>query len=274
MEENIVIYKASDFTYPTKEELEFASKLIPNLHTFEYEYISDIEALTCSDSELKLIFKKNHLFCWNLYLRNKIGKFQFAYTNSITYYKRGIPSKDDNQDSKLYINLIQFYFYSETFYYFLISVRDIILQIINVYFDLGFEEDKVSQDKIITRLGDQPVAIILRKYKTQLKNYSDIRHSLTHRFSVNEPDYRFISRKKTYEPSNNIFEKIKRSIPEKFRENNPNTNNVTSHTLEEFGLGAGSHKGKEPNEIYDDMINACGIMSNFIQELKTMMIPI
>ena len=143
-----------------------------------------------------------------------------------------------------------------------------------MYFYLGLEEDKVSQDMIITRLCDQPVAIILRKYKTQLKNYSDIRHSLTHRFSVNEPDYRFISRKKTYEPSNNIFEKIKRSIPEKFRENNPNTNNVTSHTLEEFGLGAGSHKGKEPNEIYDDMINACGIMSNFIQELKTMMIPI
>ena len=274
MEENIVIYKASDFTYPTKEELEFASKLIPNLHTFEYEYISDIEALTCSDSELKLIFKKNHLFCWNLYLRNKIGKFQFAYTNSITYYKRGIPSKDDNQDSKLYINLIQFYFYSETFYYFLISVRDIILQIINVYFDLGFKEDRVSHIEIIKSLADQPVAKILTKYSTQLKNHSDIRNSLTHRFPVNEPDYRSSYREVTYEPSRDILAKIKQCLPDKSQVNNPN--NGTSHTVREFGICAGfpSPTGKEPKKIYDDMIEACNTMSHFIQDLKDVMKPI
>jgi hypothetical protein len=278
MGKNIVIYKASDFTYPTKEELKFASQLIPNLHTFEYEYISDMEALTCPGSELKFINKKNHLFWWNFCLQNKIGKLLSAYTNSITSYKRGIPSEDDNQNSKLYINLIQFDFYSETFYYFLFSVRDIILQIINVYFDLCIKEDKVIQrkvkDEIKKKLGDHPVTKLLTYFSEKFKDFENIRNSLTHRFPVNEPDYRSSYREVMYEPSRDILVKIKHCLPDKSQVNNPN--NGTSHTVQELGFSAGfpSSKGMEPKKIYDHMIEACNTMSNFIQELKAIMTPI
>ena len=77
-----------------------------------------------------------------------------------------------------------------------------------------------------------------------------------------------------YEPSRDILVKIKHCLPDKSQVNNPN--NGTSHPVQELGFSAGSpsSKGKEPKNIYDDMIEACNTMSNFIQELKTIMIPI
>jgi len=265
-----IIDTASRFTYPTKEELESANKLFTDIPIFEYEYISDREAIMSPDH--KLAHKKNHLYNWNFCLQNKLAKLRFAYTNSIVFYNRGIPTKNDKPDSDLHINQIQFNFYSETFYYFLFSVRDIILQIINVYFDLGFEENRVYQGRIIKRLRNQPVNKILIKYSKQLEDSEKIRQTFTHRFPVNEPDYRSSYREVTYEPSRDILVKIKQCLPDKSQVNNPN--NGTSHTVKEFGVSAGFSKGKELNEIYDDMIKASAIMSKFIQDLKEVMKPI
>jgi hypothetical protein len=138
-------------------------------------------------------------------LNKKIWNLRHSYVNAISYYNRGIAlTDDDHKDELKVIHLFQYEFYSEMTFYYLISTRDIIFQIINLAFDLGLSEDSkkavkgkpaVSMRSIIDKVeANNPFQLydIMSKMREDLTKANDVRNSMTHSFSKLDSDRRSI----------------------------------------------------------------------------------
>lgn len=193
--------KISKYKYPTLEEL---SKIqneqkVPGLHRFGFKdqwNIEEIQNNLINGNTLKYN-QLSHLYEWDKLLEDKIVDIQLAYVYVLVHFNRGLPrtAKEyiENTDSQHNYENIRFYF--TYLHYIIISIIDNILQIINVYFDLGKEENQIYKDKIIEELrrkGFYNVADYINGFYDDFARYSNFRNALAHRFSPLSIDRRSI----------------------------------------------------------------------------------
>jgi len=184
---NIKVVKSEDFQYPTKEERQLAEKNFPDLENFNCKYRSSLDLFI----QNKKSTNEYNLFFWNLNLKNKIGNLKQAYINVYVHYHKLSDKNGEDLNENDFLNIFQFNFYSEIFYYFLFSVRDVILQILNLYLDLGLKEKGVLMNTIMKKLtGREPELSIIEKLEQDLAKSSEIRNSFAHRFPKNQSDDR------------------------------------------------------------------------------------
>lgn len=118
-------------------------------------------------------------------------------------FDRGIASTslDYKTESKM-INLLQYELYSEMTFYYLISTRDLILQIINLAWGLRLAENNdksnrgnplVTMNNLKKRLKEynyQNIYSIVIDMEAEMKEANRIRNSMVHFFSMLDSDHR------------------------------------------------------------------------------------
>lgn len=188
-----ITIKASDFNYPTRDERKAVSTDYPKLSKFRFQSINAIVSIMDKGEDFETVHRKNNLNCWNDCLQGRLWNLYQAYINAISHFSRGIPNgKETPYNNSNISNKLQFAFYAETYYYFFISCRDIVLHILNVYYKLGLVESKVSFKTIRENIADEIVRSALLKFGLDTKKASDFRNKFAHNFSINRPDNRTI----------------------------------------------------------------------------------
>lgn len=182
--------ESSDFRYPSFDERKKANIDYPKLMRFGFKDKNELESIIEHKMEFEDVNRDSYLFQWDICLQNKIGKLHESYVNLATNYNRTIPDFSDRTTKDDYINSLLFDYYTETYYYFYFSVRDIIGQILNILCVLGLEENNVRFNELPSKIFDIEIKNIVSSFCTSTKKTSDYRNTFTHRFPANYPDYR------------------------------------------------------------------------------------
>ncbi len=190
MKNNTIIVGAEDYKYPSNEEREEAENSYPNLSNFGFDYKNELVEILKNKKSLSETKKEVNLFWWDNCLLNKFGKLHLSYINTYVNYMRYSSESEEILKKGISIHRLQFDFYSETYYYFLFSARDVIFQILNLFYNLDIEESRVSFKTITKKMINNNVREMILKLDDKLKVASEIRNSFTHKFPKNQKDYR------------------------------------------------------------------------------------
>ncbi|MFA6806800.1 MAG: Cthe_2314 family HEPN domain-containing protein [Bacteroidales bacterium] len=182
-----MIIKSSDYKYPTKEERAKIRENCQYIEPFGFEYQSEIKMIFQDNIAFDEVKRKVDLFYWDYCLLNKLGKLMESYILLNTSYQRQSTDQTENEEV---INNYLFDYYIEIYYYYFFSARDLIAQIINVFYGLKIEEDNVKFHNLGHKLNNKTINIILSDFTKITKATSDFRNSFTHRYPSNYLDGR------------------------------------------------------------------------------------
>ncbi len=188
-----IILKAEDFHYPTKEEFQEINNFKPKFTCFSFDYKDPLTNFFNEDDIFgpKEINRINHLHWWNKILNNRISNLTRSYSRALVNFNRSIPETKEELKYENYINRIQFNFYCETYFYFYSTVQDTIWQILNVYYNIGSNEDKIYlNDVFISKINDGDVRDKIKHFRSMTSNVNSFRNKFTHRYPANLPDHR------------------------------------------------------------------------------------
>lgn len=190
MKKNTIYIKSEEFKYPSKKERAEAEIKFPTLKNFGFEYNNGIESILKNEKSFYETNKVVNLYWWDNCILNKIGKLNNAYVNTFANYNRDLIENGDEPIKGKYIHRLQFDFYAETVYYFLFSARDVVFQILNIYYDLEIKEYNVSAKSIKQKMTNSSISELLMNLEKDFETASKIRNSFTHKFPKNQKDYR------------------------------------------------------------------------------------
>ncbi|WP_057938835.1 Cthe_2314 family HEPN domain-containing protein [Algoriphagus resistens] len=182
-----------NYKYPTNEEWLKVSRTFPEMGGFGFSFIKDITLLLGGEKSIKEVHQIQNLYHWDLVLNTKIWNLRQSYVNTLVNFNRGIAQTDQEfKSEEKVIHLNQFEFYFETTMYYLISARDVILQIINLAFIEKFssEFDVRWGTSVISKIEDLKIKDILITASNNLKEINDLRNSMAHRFPKTTNDFR------------------------------------------------------------------------------------
>ncbi len=182
--------KPEDYRYPTRDEINNIYDNFPKIDLFNFKPTNIMKSLWEDSQSMEDVHKLDNLYYWDQCLINRIAKIRETYIFAMANYNRGFSDEYSTCKTEDIINHILFDYYSEVFFYFFSSTVDIITQIVNVYFVIGFDEDKVFFRKVINKLKDKTVKDALNDFDMETSNISTIRNSFAHRFTPNLPDLR------------------------------------------------------------------------------------
>lgn len=187
MKTNEILILPTDYLYPTKEERMLANLAYPNIEKFGFEEKHEFQ-LFFEDKKKNVEVKREvDLYNWDMCLLNKLGMLRDSYIFLFTSYQRGITN---GFKGKGIINRKLFDYYTEIFYYFFFSTRDIIFQILNVYCDFILTESEVSIPTISSKIKNTEFEVIFDTFMKATIDASKFRNNFTHKFPLNHPDYR------------------------------------------------------------------------------------
>ncbi|WP_454804665.1 Cthe_2314 family HEPN domain-containing protein [Mucilaginibacter phyllosphaerae] len=187
---NTIIIKASDYQYPTREELLEVYKNTPELHNFGFVSEHPFASLISDERSINEIYRDDHLQHWDAVLLNRNGALAHTYENAMVHFSRGVPDEIKYFGRSHYINRMQFDYYAEIFYYHFSTVKDTIAQILNVYYTIGIDTNKLYFKNMLIKIRDKFVVDALTIFFEQTKLATDYRNSFTHRTPINYPDSR------------------------------------------------------------------------------------
>lgn len=190
---NSVILKSKDFRYPNKAEFLKFHNNCPRLEVFGFNYVHPLALIITDKIPMNEASRLGNLNLWDYCLINRFQKICHTYVFVSTYYSRGFIDDWSKNTEKQAINHIMFEYYSEVFYYYYFSARDIIAQILCTYYALDFKEKEISFNKtIINSIKDSNVQNLLLKFDEETRDSKEFRNSFTHRFTPTLPDHRSI----------------------------------------------------------------------------------
>lgn len=227
-----------NFVLPTKEEFKAINPVIPKISKFGFKGFSFKPT-----NDENQVLKEEKLFGWdNVVLNNKINHFNRAFLYSLLIFERKLPKEliyiDDN-----YRNFI---FYLEFAYISLSSIVDVLLQIINIYFNIDVPIKKVTFNYNSTKLNmftqnlkDKHYDLfnLLVEFHRKNDTVKDIRNSSIHRY----PD---------------IFINM---LPEEIKENDKKSVTLSSFT-EDL---------PDCKELLDKLKYGVNLVEELFEELKT-----
>lgn len=190
-----IIIESDQFKYPTKEERSEIEKTIPKLHCFDFEYRSEVESILIKKMTYKEASNNGNLYWWDNCLKNRIGKLRETFIYTLTNYNRGFSDEDHSkeQDKCRIVNGILFEYYAEIFYYYFFSTRDIIAQIIRLYYNIDINEEKLHFNyTFIKKIKDTTAKELSNSFIETTKKASEYRNASAHRFTPTLKDYRSV----------------------------------------------------------------------------------
>lgn len=185
-----MILKQEYFKYPTKKEISKLNKEIPIIDSFNFKHSSLVQLMIEYNLTNQELYRIDNLSNWDVCLKNRFAKLRQTFEYLLVHFSRGI-SKDYKSDSPIIItNTILFEYYIEIFYYFYFSSLDIIAQIINLYFNLDINENKVDFGKIAYH--NTPIKSTLEEISNDnaITDAIDNRNAFTHRYTPTMNDIR------------------------------------------------------------------------------------
>jgi hypothetical protein len=185
-----LILKASDFQYPTREELQEVYKNTFDLHNFGFPSDNSMESMF-SDRNIRDTYRDNNLHYWDGVLLNRNGALALTYQNAIVNYMRGFPEDLALFEHNHYINRLNFDYYAEIFYYHFSTVKDTIGQIINIYYGLNIDVKKIYFNKeFAQKIPNPSVSNVIKAFLEKTILAKGYRDSFTHRTPITYPDTR------------------------------------------------------------------------------------
>ena len=186
-----ITIKNEEFKYPTLHELRQIKPDTPRLKPFGFPYIYEISELIQNVTNMEDVARRSHLHWWDHCLTNRLGSLNHAYTTALVHFNRGVPDDIKDYQQEHYVNRTQFSYYGETYFYFFMSVRDTIAQLLNVYYDMKIKEDKLFiNEQFYKKITDSKVENLFIQFMADTKVTSDFRNGLAHRFLITHADYR------------------------------------------------------------------------------------
>ncbi len=232
------VIKADDFKYPSLDERRKANLNYPNLKNFGFKYTSEIISIL-DNYPMEEVKRRSHLYYWDICLLNRLGKLRETYIFLFTSFSRGFADGFDKISEKDFINHFLFDYYAEIFYFYFISTVDNIGQILNIYFNLGKDEDKVHFKKLASKIDNIIVKNLIKNFIENTSQTEDYRNAYTHRFPLNHPDYR------------------------------PELSHVNGHKV--FSWGSGRYI--KSTEMMKKINESLSFLDSFMSELKKKLIP-
>ena len=223
----------------TKEEIDFAISKISNLDGINFKYKDENGSnyiFNFVDDQFNVIFnekrsfleksKLNLLIKWNSEITIKVIHLRntFVYlTTFLNRYKQTNSQKD----------LQSFRYFAEIISYYFISIRDYILQFININEGILIEyEYQVDFGKLKGKLLNSEVLELLEDFENKIKNFREnVRNGFTHKSN----------------PFNNYY--------------------LTTLTSENV-LSIDNTKTINNEEFYNDFLNNLEFLSSFIENLR------
>jgi hypothetical protein len=187
-----ILLKARDFKYPNERERKQAIKNFPKLEKFEFEHKNDFELFISENLPAKEVHRLHNLYWWDECLGNKINFLRETYVYLITQSIRGLTNRENLDDQQLQLNTILFEYHLEVFYYFFFSTRDIVFQVVNLYFQIQESERIHDLKRFIERTPGKisKMALINFNSAEDVIKANEIRNSFTHRYTPTGTDYR------------------------------------------------------------------------------------
>ena len=194
------------FTYPSQQEWKEIADSFPIIEELAFKGISNVNKDSYAD-ELDKFIAANDIFPWINRLNNKFSKLRFSYVLLKFYKLKGIndirwaehlddgttkyfPDFKDKGD--YYIKFL-FNYSCENFYYHYISALDILIHLINIYYNLGVEEEvyyfNLEVCKKLKPKNSQLFKLLEDFRKTNSDIYDD-RNDLAHNFAFYVIDFR------------------------------------------------------------------------------------
>lgn len=177
------------FSYPTQQEIDSIQNKAPGISRFCFPAV-----LPFDFDNLALFHRYDHLYSWDMLLHNRIADFNSCYMYVLIHLKRGVPrtSKEVIANEQKRINYINANFYLGYLLFSFQAINDLILQILNVYFECSLSETNVCLRTIKQKLQNSypNIVTVLDNYVCATKDINELRNALTHRFSPLEIDNR------------------------------------------------------------------------------------
>lgn len=230
-----IVLKSEDYKYPTKIERDTVDNEYPKIEKFEFSNGNIFDDKSFIES------KRTHdLFWWNNCLINRFGKLCESFIFLKSNFNRGVEDNMSKCTSDNILNNVLFDYYSEIFYYYFFSTRDVIAQVINVFFRIYDKEDNLYLNKkFIDKITDNNTKNCLISFFKTTKNSSDFRNGFAHRYTPNLSDFR----------------------PNLFNDENGY----------EF-IGFGSSEIVKPQEIVNDIKESLNSLAKLMSDLKILLV--
>ena len=184
------IIRSKYHKYPTSKERKYLKEKLPNYIRFKFENVNIIESTLQLKKPLEETHKRNNLHYWNITLSNRLGKLKETHLFLLTHFDRGFQEEHLDCNDEELVDHILFDYYAEIFYYFFFSTRDTLAQVLNLYFDLNMSDFAVRFESVIKSMKNKEIKVLLEQFYKSTKTSNDYRNSLTHRFPINQKDYR------------------------------------------------------------------------------------
>lgn len=205
-----VTFKAEELRYPTKEEIKYANARCPKFKNFNFESQNGL-ILLFNGTPIEDASALENIYWWDIVLLNRFGSLRGAYFDALTHYRRGFAQEHRNCSDSEMVNRLLFDNNAEVFYYFFFVSRDVIAQILNVYYKIGKRDEDVKFNyQFFNLIPDENVKSSLKRFHEETEMARTIiRNGFTHRFPQNYPDYRSSvgenNGKKTYSAGSGRF---------------------------------------------------------------------
>jgi hypothetical protein len=178
------VIKANEYKYPSLDESKQVVKDYPKISRLGFKYKDELESLINNNLSLDEAMKHGNLYWWDNCLLNRLGALKKTYIYALTNYNRGFIDEYSKCSHNEFVNRILFDYYAEIFYYYFFSARDIIAQIIRLYFNIAIKEKQLRFDsKFIDKIPDINVKNSIKTFYTATKDASEFRNSFAHRFT-------------------------------------------------------------------------------------------
>jgi len=185
--------ESDQLKFPTKEERSEIQKITPKLCCFDFKFNSEAESIIVKKMSFADASRNSNLYWWDNCLINRIGKLNETFIYALTNYNRGFSEGDyrEDTDKNRVVNGVMFDYYAEIYYYHFFSTRDIIAQIIRLYYRVDIAEDRLFFNQaFINKIENSEIKNLIKSFIETTKNASQYRNAFAHRFTPTLRDNR------------------------------------------------------------------------------------
>ncbi len=186
-----MILESKYYKYPTLEERRDYAQKNKKLLRFQFESISLFNSFFNKKTDIEEIYEKNQLYYWNIVLSNRLGKLSETKLFLTTHFDRGFKERPLECKNQELVDRMLFDYFAEIFYNFFFSSLDTLAHVLNHFYNLNIEENKVSFGWILfSKINQLEIKNKLKEFNSSIKEAREFRNSFNHRFPVNHKDYR------------------------------------------------------------------------------------
>ena len=182
--------RLKNYKYPSLEE---SIKNDVNVYErFDFEYTSILESTIYKELSIEKGYNLENLYHWNIVFSNKLGKLTQTHLFLKTHFKRGFNEDYLKCNEVELADRALFDYYIEIFYYYYFSAIEILAKIIALYFEIEFKNEESSSfnKNLIEKINQPEIKQRLSEFNKSIFETKEIRNKFTHRFPVNEKDFR------------------------------------------------------------------------------------